>query len=216
VNTADRLLSVLRLYTIHNAEWTVDDIPRQIGVSISTAYRYVRSLCKSGLLEPFDGAYILGPAIIEYDRQIRMKDPMIRVGQPGMQRLIARSGGTGVALLCQIYRDRVMCIHQEVQSSSINIVSHEHGRPMPMFRGASSKVIFANLPWRAARWFFRKFPKRSRKPGWARIGIRSSPVFGESGGLASYFCEAKWTRVELESPRPFLARDGMYWAAFPW
>jgi DNA-binding IclR family transcriptional regulator len=158
-------LSVLRLYTIHKAEWTVEEVAREIGVSMSTAYRYVRSLCKGGLLEPFDGAYILGPAIIEYDRQIRMKDPMIRVGQPVMQRLIARSGGTGVALLCRIYRNRVMCIHQEVQSSSINIVSHERGRPMPMFRGASSKVIFANLPSRSVRWFFRKFGHKIAEAG---------------------------------------------------
>jgi DNA-binding IclR family transcriptional regulator len=51
-----------------------------------------------------------------------------------------------------------MCVHQEARILPENTVAYERGRPMPMFRGASSKVIFANLPSRTARWFFEKCP----------------------------------------------------------
>lgn len=165
VNTADKLLSVLRLFTLQKTEWTVEEASRHMGISISTAYRYFRSLCKAGLLEPLNGSsYILGPAIVEYDRQIRINDPMIRVGKPVMQRLITHSGGLGIALLCRIYRNCVMCIHQEGTSVQ-DPVSYERGRLMPMFRGSASKVIFANLPSRSVKWFYDKFSREIAESG---------------------------------------------------
>ena len=166
MNTANRLLGVLSLFTVEKSEWTVEDAAKEIGVSISTAYRYFRDLCKVGLLDPFPGGkYILGPAVIENDRKIRLTDPLIKVGRPVMQRLVARSGSVGVALLCRIYRNCVMCVHQEARNLPENSVGYERGRPMPMFRGASSKVIFANLPSRTARWFFDKYAEEIAAAG---------------------------------------------------
>lgn len=206
MTTANRLLAVLSLFTIEKSEWTVEEAAKEIGVSISTAYRYFRDLSKVGLLDSSpSGKYVLGPAVIENDRKIRLTDPLIKVGRPAMQRLVARSGSAGVALLCRIYRNRVMCVHQEARVLPENAVGYERGRPMPMFRGASSKVIFANLPSRTARWFFERYPdevaagglgsdwetiklnlRRIRKYGLhitrgevdsGRVGI-ASPVFG--------------------------------------
>lgn len=211
MNTANRLLGVLSLFTVEKSEWTVEEAAKEIGVSISTAYRYFRDLCKVGLLDPFSGGkYILGPAVIENDRKIRLTDPLIKVGRPAMQRLVARSGSTGVALLCRIYRNRVMCVHQEARVLPENTVGYERGRPMPMFQGASSKVIFANLPSRTTRWFFERYPqeiaaaglgsdwetikvnlRRIRKVGVhvtrgevdsGRVGI-AAPVFGPEGNV---------------------------------
>ena len=166
MNTANRLLGILGLFTLEKSEWTVEEAAKEIGVSISTAYRYFRDLCKVGLLDPFSGGkYILGPAVIENDRKIRLTDPLIKVGRPAMQRLVARSGSMGVALLCRIYRNRVMCVHQEARALPENTVGYERGRPMPMFQGASSKVIFANLPSRMVRWFFEKYPREIAAAG---------------------------------------------------
>jgi len=157
VTTANRLLRVLGLFTTQEPEWTVEEAAKEMGIPVSTAYRYFRELSKAGFLEPFSsGRYSLGPAMIENDRKIRLTDPLIKVGRPAMQRLISRSAGVGVALLCRIYRNCVMCVHQEPEAVPDNTTSYERGRPMPMFRGASSKVIFANLPSRTAKWFFQK------------------------------------------------------------
>lgn len=211
VNTASRLLAVLSLFTVEKYEWTVEDAAREIGVSVSTAYRYFAELCKAGLLDPFSGnKYILGPAVIENDRKIQLTDPLIKVGRPAMQRLAERSSGIGVSILCRIYRNCVMCVHQESRTTSENSIGYERGRPMPMFRGASSKVIFANLPWRSARWFFEKYPAEIRDAGFGadwetvranlrrirksgvhithgevdsgRVGI-AAPVFGADGNV---------------------------------
>jgi DNA-binding IclR family transcriptional regulator len=160
LTTSNRILSVIGLFTVEKPEWTVEDAAKGIGVSLSTAYRYFRDLSKAGLLDAFAGGkYVLGPAIIENDRKIRLTDPLVKVGRPAMERLIARAGGTGVALLCRVYRNRVMCVHQEPAALPENAVGYERGRPMPMFRGASSKVIFANLPSRTVRWFSEEYPE---------------------------------------------------------
>lgn len=209
MNTANRLLGVLGLFTVEKSEWTVDEAAKEIGVSISTAYRYFRDLCKVGLLDSFPGGkYILGPAVIENDRKIRLTDPLIRAGRPAMERLVVRSGSSGVAILCRIYRNCVMCVHQEARVLPENTLGYERGRPMPMFLGASSKVIFANLPSRTARSFFERHAeemaaaglgsdwetikvnlRRIRKDGLhisrgevdsGRVGI-AAPVFGPDG-----------------------------------
>ncbi len=166
MNTAAKLLSILRLYSLEKSEWTVEEAAVEIGVSVSTAYRYVRSLCKAGLLDPFNGnAYILGPAIIEHDRHKRLSDPLIKAGQPVIRRLVARSGCSGVALLCRTYRNCVMCVDQEGEFASKGAVSYERGLPMPMFRGASSKIILANLPSRSVRWFFENYSREMCEAG---------------------------------------------------
>ena len=166
MNTSDRLLSILRLYTFQKPEWTVEEAAKETGMSLSTAYRYFRSLRKIGMLEPLNGsAYTLGPAIVELDRQIRISDPLIRLGKPVMRRLITHSGGIGVALLCRMHRNYVMCIHQEGEAFLQTPVSYERGRLMPMFRGSASKVIFANLSWGSVRWFFGEFSRDIAEAG---------------------------------------------------
>lgn len=203
MNTANRLLGVLSLFTVERSEWTVEEAAKEIDVSISTAYRYFRDLCKVGLLDPFSGGkYILGPAVIENDRKIRLTDPLIKAGRPAMQRLVDRSGSIGVALLCRIYRNCVMCVHQEARILPENSVGYERGRPMPMFRGASSKVIFANLSSRTARWFFEKYPEEIAAaglgPDWETIKVNLRRI--RRAGLHITRGEVDSGRVGIAAP----------------
>jgi DNA-binding IclR family transcriptional regulator len=203
VNTGDRLLSLLQLYTLQKPHWTVEEAAREIGVSVSTAYRYFRNLCKVGLLDSFDGGkYILGPAIIEYDRLIRNTDPLIKVGQPVMRRLIVRSGGAGIALLCRIYRNRVMCVHQEDNAPTGAAVSFERGRPISMFRGASSKIIFANLPSRSVRSLFSKFPTEIAEAGYGADwqAVKDNLRRLRKAGVCVTYGEVDANRVGIAAP----------------
>ena len=91
--------------------------------------------------------YVLGPAIIEMDRNIRFSDPLITVAKPAMRWLAEQTPLPCAVLLCRLYQDRVMCIHQE-EKGSANQVSYERGRPMPLSMGAPSKTILSQLPAR--------------------------------------------------------------------
>ncbi len=154
MTTADRVLSVLGLFTLERPEWTVDEAAQTLGLSQSTAYQYFRSLVNAGLVVAFrSGRYVLGPAIIALDRQTRRCDPFIQAAQAPMHDLGEAASGVGLALLCRLYGFTVMCVDEAAQEPPGFAVSYERGRPMPLARGAASKIILAHLPPRLLRRF---------------------------------------------------------------
>ena len=160
---SDRAVSMLKLFTLDAPAWTVEDAAAALGVSVSSAYRYVAALTDAGLLTAgAGGRYALGPAIIQYDRQIQLTDPLLRAAKPVMADLLRFAPAGSTVLLCRLFRETVLCVHQlrhEPASPpastpppvSTPLVSYERGRPMPLFRGATSKVILAHLPARDLR-----------------------------------------------------------------
>lgn len=149
--TADRVLGVLDLFSGDQAEWTVEEAAEALQLPVSTAYRYFRSLYKSELIVAYAaGRYVLGPAIIQLDRQLRLHDPFITAAQPEMMRLASIIGGDNVILLSRLYHDKVICVHQE-QIGKLGGVSYQRGRPMPLDRGAASNVILANISSKVMR-----------------------------------------------------------------
>lgn len=155
MTTSDRLLSVLGLFTVEHPEWTVEEGARALNLAVSTAYRYFRSLSKAGLIVAFAaGRYVLGPAIIQYDRQIRLRDPLTTTAQPTMTQLSEQLPAQTVILLCRLFRNQVICVHQESAHQPDFAVSYERGRAMPLFRGAASKIILANMPLRMVKGLY--------------------------------------------------------------
>ena len=155
LSTVDRALGLLRLFTPDHSEWTVEAAARELGLSQSTAYQYVRSLVECGLLSTYGtGRYVVGPAIIELDRQTRRCDPLILAARSAMDTLAATLRGGDVVLLCRLYKLTVMCVDQRAPVSPRVAVSYERGLPMPLERGSASKVILAHLPPRVLRRFY--------------------------------------------------------------
>ena len=108
---SSRVLSILDLFTVEAPRWTVDMMAGRVAVAPATVYRYVRDLCTAGfLVQAAGGGYVLGPRFVEVDRQIRIADPLLRVGQqwrsiPTSSELPRRSfarKGTVVASLCTV------------------------------------------------------------------------------------------------------------------
>lgn len=167
MTSADRLLDVLKLFTAQDPIWTVERAAPALGVSLSTAYRYFRSLVKAGLLDALGegGSYVLGPAVIELDRTIRLSDPVLQVALPTMRWLAGQLARPSVLLLCRLFENKVMCIHQEYAPGYELPVSYERGLPLPMFRGAASKIIFAHLPQRDLKRIYEKHVAKMSEVG---------------------------------------------------
>ncbi len=142
-----RMLKVLDTFSETAPIWTVDDIADSYGYTRATTYRYVGELCDAGLLTRVaQGAYALGPRIIELDRQMQRSDPLLNVAESVMQGLLHPDRGQ-VVLLCSLFRDEVLCVHQMGKDKALAL-SYTRGRPMPLFRGATSRVILGWLPER--------------------------------------------------------------------
>lgn len=144
--SAEKVLGVLSLFTAEQPVWSPERAAKRMNVSLATGYRYFNALVACGMLERLQrNRYVLGPAIVELDRQIRAADPVLKLAQPVMDRLLRKLREPAAVLLCRYYRQKVMCIHQETNRIGEPVSSYERGAPRPMFRGATSKVILAHL-----------------------------------------------------------------------
>src|SRR5438270_9424812 len=86
--SATRVLGILDLFTPETPVWTVDLLVERLGLGRATIYRYIRALCDAGFLVPVSGAgYVLGPRFIEFDRSIRLADPLLHIVPPVMAEL---------------------------------------------------------------------------------------------------------------------------------
>jgi DNA-binding IclR family transcriptional regulator len=154
-SSGDRLLMALALFTIERPQWTVEAAAEKLGVSAQTAYRYFKQLTGAGLITPVAGAgYTLGPAIIQMERQIQATDPMLIAARTVMVDLIQHAVEGSTAILCRLFHDRVMCMHQVMGRGPQVPVSYERGRLMPLYRGATAKIILAHLPTRTLKSLF--------------------------------------------------------------
>lgn len=144
-----RFVGVLRLFGEAKSEWTVPAMAEALGLPASTVYRTVRELLAEGFLDPATEArYRLGAAFVEFDRLVRLTDPLARLGQAPLADLAAQAGIPAVALLARLYGDTVMCVAAAGAGAPSVRTSYERGRPMPLLAGATSKAILAQLPTR--------------------------------------------------------------------
>lgn len=202
------MLAVLGLFTIESPEWTVEEAAESLGASVSTTYRYFRALTKVGLLSPVSRAgYMLGPAIIELDRQIQKCDLMLRASRGVMADLIGYAPDEAIILLCRLFHDRVICVHQVFGRGPHEPVSYERGRPMPLFRGATSKIILANLPPHTLKVLFSKHAHEIAAAGLGTTGTRSNALLPPCGATACALPREKLMRDGSGSPLQFSVRN---------
>ncbi len=141
---SDRAISVLQLFTFERPDWTVEQIRDALEVSVSSVYRYVAILEEAGLVTTVaNGRYTLGPAIIQFDRQIQLTDPLLRHARPVMADIVNYAPKGTMVILCRRFRSTVLCVDWIANGQALPGISYERGRPMPLFRGATSKVILA-------------------------------------------------------------------------
>lgn len=144
-----RYSSILRLFTPEDPSWTVPQMSAALGTPTSTVYRTVRELAGEGFLEAsVDAHYRLGSAFVEFDRMMRLTDPLVRTGAPLLRDLVHEVRLPCTCVLARLYGDRVISTADERTPGAKIPTSYERGRPMPLIRGATSKAILANLPTR--------------------------------------------------------------------
>lgn len=143
MSSLDKMLTILSLFDEGHMSIQLEDAVRATGGSRATAYRYIQSLSRGGLLAPATGGrYVLGARVIELDRLVRRSDPFL-VSASAPIRDVAQRLKTNI-MLCSYYGDKVMCADLAWPDRSIDQI-YERGKPMPMFHGAMAKVILANL-----------------------------------------------------------------------
>ena len=157
MSSLEKMLSLLDVFTLVAPVWSAEDLIRYSGCSRSTCYRYLKALQTAGFLTPVaNGSYILGPRIIELDRQIRLCDPVYIAGGLSMRDLARRTGHS--ALLFLLFSDTIMCVREELNARAPEGIL-SRGQRRSLFSGAASKVILAHLPAHQLRSLYAKHRK---------------------------------------------------------
>jgi DNA-binding IclR family transcriptional regulator len=145
VGVSARLLRVLDAFTIPHPVWTAEALSEALGYAIPTCYRYLRDLAEAGFVQrTAGGRYSLGYRIIALDHIVRHSDPLLQVAVPVIRDLASRVRCD--VMLFTLYGNQVWTTHQEIGGAHPVGGADVRGRKLPLFRGAGSKVILANLP----------------------------------------------------------------------
>ena len=141
--TADRALDVLAMFDEHRREVSAHTVGQVLGVGRSTAYRYLASLSRSGLLaEGRRGQYLLGPRILDLARLARPDSDLSQRALPVMRELVAT--GEETVILTRLIAERVVCV-ERVEVDRVVRISYERGAVFPLNAGAASPVLLSGL-----------------------------------------------------------------------
>jgi DNA-binding IclR family transcriptional regulator len=94
--SVERAARLLGLFTSQEPALTLREIGERAGLTRATAHRYVTALRQAGLLRSSDGAYALGPRIVELASVALAGLGVQRLAGPSMDRLAEATGQTVV------------------------------------------------------------------------------------------------------------------------
>lgn len=142
--TQSRIVTILELMASEGPTLTPEQLMQRLRVSRATVFRDLQPLVRSGLIQRIGThGYTLGPRIVELDRQIRIHDPLLVAAGELPSDLVRRTGGS--VLICRRHGHSVMCIQEYAGHLARHPLSYQRGRAMPLYRGATSKIVLANL-----------------------------------------------------------------------
>lgn len=151
MNSLSRMLEVLNLFKPDQPVIDIEIVCSQLGYTPASAYRYVRELSNVGLLVRLPRGYALGPRVIEMDRHMTEFDPLLAASRDIVGDLVAQTSLE--LLISELYESTVINILQRSGADALTL-NFGRGRPMHLFRSATSKVILAYLLPRQLRRLF--------------------------------------------------------------
>ncbi|WP_158541576.1 IclR family transcriptional regulator [Pelagibacterium lacus] len=167
-STISRAFLILDMLGEERSTISPEEIALALNTTRSTTYRYIKTLCDTGFLMQLSrGAYALGPRIVELERKIQLSDPLVNTSRPFM-RDHAASFANSTLLLCGLWGDRVLCLHQEAAPSTNGepaIIQRARGIPFSLFKGAASLSILASLPLAKRRAIYLQSGKEIEEAG---------------------------------------------------
>lgn len=143
-NLLDRTFAILRLFLHGPATWTLADITGAVALPKPTVHRLLRVLCAHEMLykSEADGSYGLGPFALALGARAIGRNRLRQLGQPVLRELAAATGESALMFELAPTRDAAICIEQIESSHGLRLVS-DVGARLPLFAGASSRVILA-------------------------------------------------------------------------
>ncbi|MCI2421428.1 IclR family transcriptional regulator [Saccharopolyspora sp. K220] len=140
--TADRTLDLLSMFSEEQPTVSGALVATELGVSRSTAYRYLQSLVSAQFLEEApSGGFRLGLRVMELARLARRTYGLSEIAAPVIDDLAHELGEA--VLLTRRNGDLVVCLDRAESYRHHVRISYERGTVLPLNAGASAIVLFA-------------------------------------------------------------------------
>ncbi|GGE99997.1 IclR family transcriptional regulator [Mycetocola zhadangensis] len=140
--TTDRTLEILSLFSDTRLSISVADLVAELGVSRSSAYRYLQSLIRHQFLESApDGSLRLGMRVLDLARLARVGYGISELAVPEMRSLAAEHRAT--VILTSLIGRSVVCLEREEWPGQFVRLSYAPGLELPVNAGASALVLLA-------------------------------------------------------------------------
>ena len=154
----DRAFQLLGLFSLEQPVWTAEQIAPRLGVAISSAYRLIGRLSNAGLVDAVTpGRYVLGPAIIQLDRQIQLTDPLILAARPVMDYLIGFGPSMQKAMAMDLHIEYYMeKLCRGAGLSGMDLAYYSPKELRDAFEGLVTAPM--NFEWRGAELFWGQKP----------------------------------------------------------
>ncbi len=141
---ARRVLALMLTFSADENTLTARQLAERTGIALPSVYRYITLLRETGLLAGDErGSYRLSARLIGLAAAAQAAESIIDVADPIMRDLAERTGET--VILVRLIGRSAVCVHR-VESGQRLRISFEVGQPLPLDRGASSRLLLSSLP----------------------------------------------------------------------
>jgi DNA-binding IclR family transcriptional regulator len=169
MQSAARILELLRLFSPARPSVTVADAAREFSVSLSTMYRYFAILSEFGWIQPStDSSYVLGQAALAQDRIARLTDPILTSNNQAIASLYSQLPEHTAICICRDFAGHISSILCKPKSAFQYKRAFERGASLPLLEGAPSKVILAHKTRAFGVRLYESSPRAIRDAGLGR------------------------------------------------
>ena len=137
-----RGLNVL-ICVAESGETRADQIAADVGVPLSTVYRYLRTLRELALVEERDGSYVPGWRLLELAGQDLAHTRLVELGHSFLREISEATGET--AVLTVRAGAQAVCLRQ-VESHHAIRMAFRIGQLLPLYAGAGQRMLLAHAP----------------------------------------------------------------------
>ena len=178
---ARRVLALMLAFSADENTLTARQLAERTGIALPSVYRYITLLRETGLLAGDErGRYRLSARLIGLASAAQAAESIIDVADPIMRDLAERTGET--VILVRLIGRSAVCVHR-VESGHRLRISFEPGQPLPLERGASSRLLLSSLPPSVRREYLA--PLAERDPEAAVLLEKRIVVAGQQGYATS-------------------------------
>ncbi len=139
------LVRGLRVLThvAEGGEVSAQDVSAELGLPLSTTYRYLKTLTDFDLIEKQHGRFVPGWRLSAWSGQDITRTRLVEVGHSFLQGLTNRTGK--VSVLTVRAGHNAVCLRQ-VSPSADTGISFRINQVLPIYRGAGQRVLLAYAP----------------------------------------------------------------------